>query len=600
MSASVAGISTQEALQIATEWLGRLDTAVSNVDVEAFAEQILATGWLRDFLCFSWDFRTISGRANIAAFLAESSRFAHAGLHALALQVTSSLGPPTPFPLPANSGVFGVSGVFTFSLTSPPAVGRAFFRLVCDPTDGAWRANTLFMNMEDLNGHEEQESPEAYTEDIWEELHAKRVAEIERDPTVLIVGAGQAGLMCAARLGRMGVRTLVIEKTARVGDVWRNRYPNLSLHTPAYHSYMLYHPWPTTFPKFLPKQKIGDFLEGYAISQELAVWVSTEIASQPVFDDAMGRWRVEVNRAGDKVSLSPRHVVLAVGTVGKPKIPQWPGMSHFRGTMYHSDEHKGAAPFAGKRVVVVGACNSGADMCQDFVLKGAAEVTMVQRSATCVLSARTADIALFRAQYPPQYSAADADFANNATPPALLLRMAVGITQRLKRIDRKLHDGLAKAGMKLTWEMTPGGGEVGLLGFLFDRVASGTLMDMGCGQLIIDGKVKIKQGVEITHIDPDGVVFADGSKIEADVVVLATGYSPIIDHYTAIFGRNSEHPSAEMQVWGMDHEGEIRRAYRPSGVPKLWFALGAFQQVRFMSKHLAIQILAEELGLKDV
>ncbi|KAJ7052265.1 FAD/NAD(P)-binding domain-containing protein [Mycena amicta] len=533
MSASVAGISTQEALQIATEWLGRLDTAVSNVDVEAFAEQILATGWLRDFLCFSWDFRTISGRANIAAFLAESSRFTHAGLHALTLQVTSSLGPPTPFP--------------------PTAEPR------------------------------QQESPEAYTEDIWEELHAKRVAEIERDPTVLI-----------------GTDSFLLLAIRAYWTTYIHRYPNLSLHTPGYHSYMLYHPWPTTFPKFLPKQKIGDFLEGYAIGQDLVVWVSTEIASQPVFDNATGRWRVEVNRAGDKVSLSPRHVVLAVGTVGKPKIPQWPGMSHFRGTMYHSDEHKGAAPFAGKRVVVVGACNSGADMCQDFVLKGAAEVTMVQRSATCVLSARTADTALFRGQYPLQYSATDADFANNATPPALLLRMAVGITQRLKGIDRELHDGLAKAGMKLTWEMTPGGGEVGLLGFLFDRVASGTLMDMGCGQLIIDGKVKIKQGVEITHIDPDGVVFADGSKIEADVVVLATGYTPIIDHYTAIFGRNSEHPSAEMQVWGMDHEGEIRRAYRPSGVPKLWFALGAFQQVRFMSKHLAIQILAEELGLKDV
>ncbi|KAF7310142.1 hypothetical protein MIND_00387600 [Mycena indigotica] len=81
-------------------------------------------------------------------------------------------------------------------------------------------------------------------------------------------------------------------------------------------------------------------------------------------------------------------------------------MTDFHGPVYHSDGHKSAAPSKGKRVVVIGACNSGADMCQDFVAKGAAEVTMVQRSATCVLSARSAETLLFRPGYPAHYTAA--------------------------------------------------------------------------------------------------------------------------------------------------------------------------------------------------
>ncbi|KAF7294094.1 hypothetical protein MKEN_01456000 [Mycena kentingensis (nom. inval.)] len=605
MSNPPAAISPEDALKIATEWLDGLAAAVKTADAEAFAMQFLPFGWLRDFLCFSWDFRTLSGRAKISAFLSSSntlgsatSRFVNAGIAGIVLETSSSIGPPTSFPLPTQPTALSVQGAFTFSLTSPPAAGRAFFRLMRDPTDGAWRANTLFMNLEDLKGHGEQEPPEMYMGSTWQDLHAKRVKDIEDDPTVLIVGAGQAGLMSAARFGRMGIKALVIEKTLKVGDVWRNRYPNLSLHTPSYHSYMLYQPYPSTFPKFLPKDMIADFFEAYAVSQELAIWTDTEITSPPVYHEGTRRWRVELNRAGQAVPLNPKHLVLATGTVGKPRVPRWPGMDTFTGSIYHSDEHKGAATFAGKRVVVVGACNSGADMCLDFVHNGAASVTMVQRSATCVLAATTADKALFRGLYPPALSAVDADFINNATPPALMLKLAVGITQRLKALDKPLHDGLAAKGMKLTWEMTPGGGEVGLLGFLFDRVASGTMMDMGCGQLIIDDEVKIKQGVEITHFEPNAVVFADGTKLDADVVVLATGYTPIVDRYTSLFGLSAGTDSPVGEIWGMDAEGEMRRAYRPSGVHGLWFALGAFQQVRFMSKHLGIQILAEELGLK--
>ncbi|KAF7310141.1 CxC2 domain-containing protein [Mycena indigotica] len=132
--------------------------------------------WMDDmgihhFLCFSWDLRTISSRPTIAAFLTENARFTNAGVHDMALLTTSSIGPPAVFALP--NGGEGVSGVFAFALSSPSAIGRACFRLIRDAEDGVWRAHTLFMNMEELVGHEERAPQEAYREETWQEAHEK-------------------------------------------------------------------------------------------------------------------------------------------------------------------------------------------------------------------------------------------------------------------------------------------------------------------------------------------------------------------------------------------------------------------------------------------
>jgi hypothetical protein len=94
------------------------------------------------------------------------------------------------------------------------------------------------------------------------------------------------------------------------------------------------------------------------------------------------------------------------------------------------------------------------------------------------MSFGTADEALFSGAFSERRTIEDADLVNNSMPHALTLQLAAGGgTQRLKALDQKLHDGLTKAGMKLTWELTPGGGEVGLLGFFLDRSSSGTSMN---------------------------------------------------------------------------------------------------------------------------
>ncbi|EMD35756.1 hypothetical protein CERSUDRAFT_84853 [Gelatoporia subvermispora B] len=588
---------------IATAFLKQFEAATSSGDVDAFRNLFLPIGWMRDHLVFSWDLRSLEGPEKLSQYLSEAvgnqSRFAAASLHNVTLETGTTIGPIT-FPVPGGApDAKGVQGPFRFELQSPAGFGRGYFRLVPD-AEGNFKVFALYVTLEDLKGHEEpKERPNglfAGHSKYWSEEKAERHAAVENDPTVVVVGGGQAGLMCAARLSRMGVHALVIERSPRVGDVWRERYPNLTLHTSAHHSSVLYHPWPQTYPKFIAKDIVADFLESYAIGQDLVVWTSSTVLPTPTYDNGTGTWTIPVDREGKKVTVKAKHIIMATGN-GRSRIPDFPGMAKFKGPLYHSDKHRGAAPFAGKRAVVIGACNAGADIAQDFVAKGASEVTMVQRTATCVISAKAINIATFEAIYPETRAIEDGDLLYHSLPPRLGMRLAAGGgTARLKALDKDLHEALAAKGFKLTWELTPGGGEVGLLGFFFERVAAGSMVDVGCGQLIIDGKVKMKSGVEVDHFEEDGVVFADGSKVLADVVVLATGNLPIIENTAELFGERIKSKIGS-KVWGLDAEGELTLCYRPTGQPGLWYAPGAFQHSRYHSKHLALQILAQELGI---
>src|SRR5882757_9589688 len=113
----------------------------------------------------------------------------------------------------------------------------------------------------------------------------------------------------------------------------------------------------TNFPKYIPKGQLANFLESYAINQELCIWLSSSIVSNPVYDSFSARLTVEVEHGNRKVILNPKHLVVATGG-GSPHIPTWNGMDDLQGTLYHSDFHKDAEQFRGKRVVVIGAVSS--------------------------------------------------------------------------------------------------------------------------------------------------------------------------------------------------------------------------------------------------
>ncbi|KAL1946927.1 hypothetical protein VTO73DRAFT_15031 [Trametes versicolor] len=571
---------------IASTWLAAFATASQNGDIEAFSSLFLPNGWLRDLLVFSWDIRSLEGRSKVAGYVAGT--LASAEIKDVKLDERAHLAPQVSF----VSAVSAVDVELAFAFEFRNGHGRGYARLLPDE-DGAFKALTAFLMLSDIRGHEEQDvltlrdDSAAPGRDLQKDFD-QWVHGVETNPYVLIVGAGQTGVQVAARLKAMQIPTLVIERHARVGDVWRKRYPALALHTIKRRNTLLYQSFPANWPEFTPRDKIADWLEHYVSIQDLVVWTSSELQPHPVYDAATGAWDITIRRQGKDAKLRPTHIVLASGTLGKPNIPEIPGRDAFSGPVLHSEGYNGGAEFAGKRVVVVGAGNSSIDICQDLVLQGAQEVTMIQRSPTCV-SGRDVISAVSRLRWKEDVPMEVADFRAASLPFGLQKQWAIAHQDKAWEMEKPLHDKLRKGGVQLN--MGPEG--QGLYILTLERLA-GYWQDKGAADLIADGRIKVKSGVAPQAFTDSGLTFTDGSELSADAVIMATGYVHIREANRALLGDDVVNKTGE--VYGLDGEGEIRGSYRPSGHPGLWYATGDFFVSRFHSKALALQIKAKQLA----
>lgn len=142
--------------------------------------------------------------------------------------------------------------------------------------------------------------------------------------------------------------------------------------------------FPDTWPIYTPKDKLGDFFEFYVKALDLNVW--TESAVEGGEYEAIKKWAVHIDKNGEKVKLNPNHIIQATGHSGEPNIPKLPGQEKFKGKIVHSSQHGSGASWQGKNALVVGCCNSALDIAHDFYEQGAKNVTVHQRSSTCVIS----------------------------------------------------------------------------------------------------------------------------------------------------------------------------------------------------------------------
>lgn len=148
-------------------------------------------------------------------------------------------------------------------------------------------------------------------------------------------------------------------------------------------------------------------MEQYVVTQDLVVWMSSTLGTGPSYDPARKRWAIIVRKNSVPYTLRPQHLVFAVSSIGDPHIPILPGQEDSRGTIQHSSTFTGGEPFEGRKVLVVGAGNSSADICQDLVFRGASSVTLLQRSSTAVISAKSKEksiCAVFAPGVPSFYS----------------------------------------------------------------------------------------------------------------------------------------------------------------------------------------------------
>ena len=212
---------------------------------------------------------------------------------------------------------------------------------------------------------------------------------------------------------------------------------------------VLYQPFPSNWPLYTPRDKVASWLEGYAINQHLICWMGSTLGGQPRYDPVTRVWDVVVDRNGTHVHLRPAHIVLAIGLNGPPRMPSLPNRSQFPGEVLHSADFMDAKPFVGKRVVVVGSGNSSIDVCQDLVTGGAASVTMVQRSTTCVVSRSSVTEDMHTHAWIPGQPIEVGDFKFSSQPLGWLKEVNMSMQDALWEREKTLHDKLRKGGLKL-------------------------------------------------------------------------------------------------------------------------------------------------------
>jgi putative flavoprotein involved in K+ transport len=288
--------------------------------------------------------------------------------------------------------------------------------------------------------------------------------------------------------------------------------------------------------------------------------------------------------------LHPKDVVLATGAAGEPRIPDVPGRESFAGTTYHSSQHTSAREWAGKKAVVIGACNSGHDIAQDLY-EGGADVTLVQRSSTHIISQEHGIPAIFGANFaeggpPTKY----ADLLASGTPWPLVLEFAKQGVKDTAAKDAELLAALDAVGFK----RNDGPDGTGLMGYAL-AYGGGYYIDVGASALIAEGKIKLAQGSGLAEFTADGIRLEDGRTLEADLVVLATGYSNMRETARRLFGDSVA--DRLPLVLGVGEDGELGGLYRRTGHPGFWYMGGPLAWVRIYSKHLALQITAKHAGL---
>jgi cation diffusion facilitator CzcD-associated flavoprotein CzcO len=576
-------------LTTATEtWLAQFESALAKPDDSVLKILFHPDSHWRDVLALTWQFTTINGADAILSKLR-----AHAGPTQPA---GFAIDPDRTAPRRVTrAGTQAIEAIFKFETTQ--GRGSGILRLIPDADDGdTLKAWTLLTSLDELKGYEEQLGTarprgQSYSRDFrgpnWLDLRKSVAGYADRDPVVLVVGGGQAGLSIAARCKQLNLDTLIVDREARVGDNWRNRYHALTLHNQVQVNHLPYMPFPPNWPTYIPKDKLANWFESYVDAMELNYWTATEFAGGS-YDEKEGRWSVLLRHAdGTTREMHPRHVVLATGVSGIPNLPDIPGLKNFAGTVLHSSRYDDGENWKGKSALVIGTGNSGHDIAQDLYSSGAT-VTLVQRSPTLITNIEPSAQLAYEAYN--EGTLEDNDLIATSMPLSLAKKSHQSITDRSKELDKDLLDGLRTKGFRLDYGQDGTGWQ-----FKYLTRGGGYYFNVGCSDLVISGEIALAHFSDIDEFVAEGAKLRDGEIIVADLVVLATGYKGQEHLVRKLFGDGVADRVGP--IWNFGDNQELRNMYVRTAQPGLWFMAGSLAQSRINSKYLALQIRAIEAGL---
>lgn len=310
---------------------------------------------------------------------------------------------------------------------------------------------------------------------------------------VVVVGGGASGLAVAATLKRRGRDPVILESAEAVGTSWAGRYQRLCLHTVRRFSGLPFYPMPRAYPRYVPKDLYAKYLGDYAQQMQLDIRLGQRVER---IRPEGSIWLVETPQE----SWVARAVIVATGRHNVPRLPRWDGMEDFAGRVMHSQQYKSGSEFAGKRALVIGIGNSGAEIAADLVEQGAARVAVSVRTTPPITSREIAGIPvqLLGILFAPF--------------PARAVDRLGAVLRRFGTGDLREY-GLGKEAWGPFTARRPPVIDVGFLEQLKAR--------------------RIDVLGDVLRFTRNGVVFADGKEQEFDVVVAATGFTSGLEQLIA-------------------------------------------------------------------
>ena len=335
----------------------------------------------------------------------------------------------------------------------------------------------------------------------------------------LIIGAGPAGLAIAGRLSKMEIPYVLLEQSNQVCNSWKNHYDRLHLHTIKEYSYLPHMPLPADYPQYVPRKQICAYYDTYVV----------EMGITPLF----GKTVSTVKRVGDfwethtedGTGFTSDNVIVCTGFNRVVNTPKWPGMDEFQGEIQHSRLYKNGKGFEGKKVLVVGMGNTGAELTIDLHEHGATPFISVRGPVNIVrrdfMGRPTQKTAIMLGKLPTWLGDGLGTFLSKVT---------VGNLSRYGIERRKI----APAAQLRTLGKTP-------------------VIDVGTIDLLKKGILKALPGID--HFEANHITFTDGQRLPFDAVILATGYrAQVEDFIEDTSGILNEH-KVPKALWVDEHPG---------------------------------------------
>lgn len=311
----------------------------------------------------------------------------------------------------------------------------------------------------------------------------------------LIIGAGPAGLAIAGRLRKMGLEFEVVEKTDKIAASWHGHYDRLHLHTVKQLSHLPHLPFPEDYELYVPRLDLVRYYEDYARNFNIRPHFNETVTQVKKTD---GIWTVTC--AGGK-SFTADQVVVASGANHVPHRPHWEGEEAYGGQLLHSRNYKNTAPFRGKRVLIVGMGNTGAEIALDLA-ENDVDTTMSVRSPITIVPRDVFG-------RPVQLTAKK------------LEKLPFGIGDWLGTTIRKIVIGdLTRYGVPMS-KVHPV--------VQLKETGKTPLIDLGTVDYIKSGKIKVVG--DIDRFTSTGIQLATGDQLDFDAVILATGYRPQLEAF---------------------------------------------------------------------